>query len=238
MTSTPIRSRTRHAGRLWITTALGLATFATALVLGTSSGVATANGPAADDWLGIVNVYRAQSGLPPVSANPAWSSGAKNHSCWMLLNGIAHDETPGTPGYTTDGDQAGNSGNVAVSSNASATPRSHIDLWMTGPFHAIGILRPSLQQAAFGICANAQNSATPWKSAATLDVVRGTNWSAPKPAAPVVFPGNGTTTSLTRFIAEALDRLSIELTITAMKAAGRESPESVLRKTRSSAIFK
>lgn len=33
---------------------------------------------------------------------------------------------------------------------------------------------------------------------------------------------------LTRFIAEALDRLSIELTITAMKAAGRESQQALL----------
>jgi hypothetical protein len=124
----------------------------------------------------------------------------------MLLNGIAHDETPGTPGYTPDGDQAGNSGNVAVSSNASATARSHIDLWMSGPFHAIGLLRPSLQQAAYGMCASPPNpSTTRWNSAATLDVVRGNSWGAAKPSTPVVFPGNGATTSLTRFVAESPD---------------------------------
>ena len=39
----------------------------------------------------------------------------------MLLNGIAHDEAPGTAGYTTAGDEAGNNGNVAVSSNANAS---------------------------------------------------------------------------------------------------------------------
>jgi len=185
---------------------LGLAAICSSLVLSASTPTATAAGPAADDWLGIVNVYRAQSGLAPVVNNPAWSNGATNHSCWMLLNGIAHDETPGSPGYTADGDQAGNSGNVAVSSNSSATPRSHIDLWMTGPFHAIGLLRASLSQAAYGMCASPPNpTLTPWKSAATLDVVRGNNWSAAKPATPVVFPGNGATTSLTRFIAETPD---------------------------------
>ena len=142
----------------------------------------------------------------PVTENPAWSGGAQSHSCWMLLNGIAHDEAPGTAGYTTAGDEAGNSGNVAVSSNSNASARSHIDLWMSGPFHAIGILRSSLTQTGFGLCASPPNpTATSWKSAGTLDVVRGNNWGAPKPAAPVVFPGNGSTTSLTRFVAESPD---------------------------------
>ncbi len=208
MTSTrsSVQRHPRSRGRRWITGALGLAAIGTTLVLAGPINTATAAGPAADDWLGIVNVYRTQSGLAPIANNPAWSNGAQNHSCWMLLNGIAHDEAPGTPGYTADGDQAGNSGNVAVSSNSSATPRSHIDLWMSGPFHAIGLLRPSLQQAAYGMCASPPNpSNTQWKSAATLDVVRGNNWGAPKPASPVVFPGNGATTSLTRFIAESPD---------------------------------
>ena len=207
---TPTRSARhrprRQTARRWISAALGCAAVATTLVIAGPIGTATAAGPADDDWLGIVNVYRTQSGLAPVANNPAWSSGAVNHSCWMLLNGIAHDESPGSPGYTADGDQAGNSGNVAVSSNSSATPRSHIDLWMSGPFHAIGLLRPSLQQAAYGMCASPPNpSTTQWKSAATLDVVRGNIWGAPKPANPIVFPGNGATTSLTRFIAESPD---------------------------------
>jgi len=185
---------------------LGLAAICSTLVLSASTSTATAAGPAADDWLGIVNVYRAQSGLPPIVNNPAWSNGATNHSCWMLLNGIAHDETPGSPGYTADGDLAGNSGNVAVSGSSSATTRSHIDLWMTGPFHAIGLLRPSLSQASYGLCASPPNpTRTQWKSAATLDVVRGNNWGAAKLGTPVVFPGNGATTSLTRFIAETPD---------------------------------
>jgi uncharacterized protein YkwD len=169
----------RRCARRWVSIALGLAALGTTVTFGTAS-TASAVAPAPDDWLGIVNVYRAQSGLAPVSENPTWSAGARNHSCWMLLNGIAHAETPGTPGYTVEGDQAGRSGNVAVSSNSSATPRSHIDLWMTGPFHAIGLLRSSLQQSAFGLCASPPNPTyTSWKSAATLDVVRGNVWERP-----------------------------------------------------------
>ncbi len=196
----------RRTARRWIAAAFGISAFASALVVFAPTSTASAAGPAEDDWLGIVNIYRTQSGLAPIANNSAWSNGARNHSCWMLLNGIAHDEAPGTPGYTADGDQAGNSGNVAVSSSSTATARRHIDLWMSGPFHAIGLLRPSLQQAAFGMCASPPNpSTTQWKSAATLDVIRGNNWGAAKPTSPVVFPGNGATTSLTRFVAESPD---------------------------------
>lgn len=167
---------------------------------------AQATGPSDNDWLGILNAYRAQSGLAPVVENPAWSAGARMHSCWMLMNGIAHDEPGGTPGYTVEGDQAGNSGNVAVTSFSTATARNHMELWLTGPFHAIGMLRPSLTQTGFGMCASPPNpSFTNWKSAGTLDVVRGNNWGAPKPSTPVVFPGNGATIGLDRFIAESPD---------------------------------
>jgi uncharacterized protein YkwD len=207
MTTDVARIADHHQpARRRMATLIGLAMLTTTLVSTSLAHTASASGPSSDDWLGIVNVYRAQSGLGPVTDNPAWTTGARNHSCWMLLNGIAHDEVPGTPGYTPDGDQAGNNGNVAVSSNSSTSARKHIDLWMSGPFHAIGILRHSLQQASFGLCASPPNPTnTPWRSAATLDVVRGNRWGSPRPATPIVFPGNGATTSMTRFIAESPD---------------------------------
>jgi hypothetical protein len=176
------------------------------IVVSTAADTTAEAAPSEHDWLGVVNAYRAASALPPVVENSAWSGGGRKHSCWMLLNGIAHDEQPGTAGYSADGDAAGNSGNVAVSSNAGATARSHVELWMTGPFHAVGVLRPSLRQAGYGMCASPPNPTnTKWRSAATLDVVRGIDGATPKPTAPVFFPGNGTTTSLTRFVAESPD---------------------------------
>jgi uncharacterized protein YkwD len=156
-----------------------------------------------NDWLGIVNYYRSESDVPPVAPNGGWSSGATAHSCWMLQNGIGHDESPGTPGYTVGGDETGNNSNVAVSTSAVASARQHIELWLAGPFHAIGILRPNLTQSGFGTCTNPATS--PWKSAATLDVARGVNPSSPKPATPTLFPGNGTTIGLDRFVAESPD---------------------------------
>ena len=169
-----------------------------------SSGVVSAAAPAS--WLTTVNAYRAMSGLAPVTENTTWSAEGVAHSCYMLHNGISHDEVPGNPGYTTGGDTAGNSGNVAVSSSTAATPRSHIDLWMTGPFHAIGILRPQLTTSGFGICAD--ESASAWHSGATLDVLRGINHQVAGPTDATVFPGRNATVALSRFVTESPNPLA------------------------------
>ena len=156
--------------------------------------------PARADWLTSVNYFRAMAGLPSVVEDPALSPGAFNHSCYMLLNDIAHDEIPGNPGYTSSGDASGNSSNVAVNSATGVSNRSFIELWMTGPFHAIGVLRPNLQRVGFGQCENPNT--TRWHSGATLDVLRGLG---PQQAigSPILFPGNGSVTNLTQFIAES-----------------------------------
>lgn len=157
-------------------------------------------------WLTVVNYYRAMAGLNPVTEDTTLSAGAYNHSCYMLWNGITHDETPGLKGYTTNGDLAGNNGNVAVSSGYGSSARNHIELWMTGPFHAIGILRAQLQTVGFGKC-DLQETPT-WHSGATLNVLTGLNYAIAKPSTPVLFPGNGTTTSLSKFITESPNPLS------------------------------
>jgi hypothetical protein len=141
------------------------------------------------------------SGLNPVVGNSVWAQEAVNHSCYMLLNDISHDEIPGRPGYTPGGDLAGNNGNVAVSGSTASNARSHIDLWMTGPFHAIGILRHNLTTTGYGECES--EDTLRWKSGATLDVLRGLDASTPRPSQPIVFPGNGATVPLHRFITES-----------------------------------
>jgi hypothetical protein len=169
-----------------------------------TAGVATAatDGP----WLTTVNAYRAMSGLAPVTENTSWSADGAAHSCYMLYNGISHDEVPGSPGYTTGGDSAGNNGNVAVSSSITATARDHIDLWMSGPFHAIGILRPKLATSGFGICAD---GTTPtWHSGGTLDVLRGIDSQRANPTTATVFPGRDSTLALSQFRTETPNPLT------------------------------
>lgn len=157
--------------------------------------------PPAAGWLTTVNYFRAMAKLPPVTENTTLSQGAYNHSCYMLLNGISHDEIPGNPGYTTSGDNAGNKGNVAVSSVFDSSSRYFVELWMTGPFHTIGVLRHNLRTVGWGRCANANTS--PWKSAATLNVIDGLDSTKVRPSSPILFPANGTTTGLTRFVTES-----------------------------------
>ena len=191
----------------WRSAAVGIG-FALAIVApaGITASAATPSfiSPAAD-WLTTVNYYRAMAGVGPVTEDPALSAGAVNHSCYMLFNGISHDEVPGFPGYTPEGDLAGNNGNVAVSSQINTSARSHVELWMTGPFHAIGVLRPNLQRTGFGKCD--LDSTPTWHSGATLDVIRGLG-SSPRPSFPILFPGDGTTTNLNRFIAESPNPLT------------------------------
>ncbi|MCU1362001.1 MAG: hypothetical protein JWN99_3290 [Ilumatobacteraceae bacterium] len=196
-------ARTWNAAKGMIIGALALTLLAPALTAGADAQPAFI---AADsDWLTTVNYFREMAGLNPVTEDPTMSAGAYQHSCYMLANGIAHDELPGNPGYTPEGDLAGNNGNVAVSSAYGASARSHLELWMTGPFHAIGMLRPNLQKVGFGKCDNQATS--PWRSGATLDVLRGLGAKTPQ-TAPILFPGNGSTTSLNKFVVETPDPLA------------------------------
>lgn len=194
----------RALARIFVTTTVVLAGI---VMPNAAPNAAATTGPSDHDWLGIVNTYRAMSGLRPLSVNGTWSSEAVAHSCYMLFNGISHDEIPGLPGYTDGGRQAGLNGNVAVSSSVSAAPRSHIDLWMTGPFHAIGILRHNLTRTGFGLCAN--NDTSPWRSGATLDVLRGIDSRLTRPAQPIVFPGREATVPLTRFVTESPNPITL-----------------------------
>ncbi len=171
-----------------------------------SAGPLPAFIPPTADWLTTVNYYREMASVAPVVEDPAMSSGAISHSCYMLQNGVTHLEDPNLPGYTPEGDAAGRNGDVAVSSVINTSARSHIELWMAGPFHAIGVIRPNLRSTGFGKC---DLEATPtWHSGATLDVIRGLDTSAPRPTVPILFPGAGTTTNLYRFVTESPDPLS------------------------------
>lgn len=191
--------RTRIRWRTWLA--------ALAVVLVGMPAIARAEDPTppfiAPDakWLDVVNYYRAMAGLNPVTETRWMSDGAYKHSCYMLYNTITHYEEVGKPGYTTEGELAGRSGNVAVSSKYQATSRSHIELWMTGPFHAIGVLRSRLTNVGYGKC-DIENTPT-WHSGATLNVISGLNYAIPAKTTPTLFPGNGTTTNLSRFVVES-----------------------------------
>jgi len=193
---------------------MALSLVATALTISFSSLAAeaapasTTSGAAeVADALASVNYYRAMAKLPAVTINDSFAAGARNHSCYMLLNGMSHDEASTAPGYTTDGQYSGKHANIAVTSDAAKTADGFVELWMAAPFHAIGILRPNLTSVAYGSCTD---PAAPlaWRKGATLDVLSSL---APRKAlaAPIVWPGDGSTTKLDRFIVETPDPLAM-----------------------------
>lgn len=145
---------------------------------------------AAPPWLDYMNSLRATAGLPPVTENVAWSAGDLAHSQYTVVNNvISHSETPGVLGYSLEGNAAAANGNVAASAGSPTyTYQNAIDGWMTGPFHALGIIDPTLAQTGFGIYTDFDRQFPNLNGAATLDVGRGQN---ALPAYPVFFPGNG-----------------------------------------------
>jgi hypothetical protein len=159
-----------------------------------SAGVfALAATPLADDknaWLDRVNFYRATAGLGPVEEDPSLSGAVSEHARYM----VKHDEIKHTQNRrralaTPAGAEAAAS-SVLVGSSATESDVWAVDVLMQGPFHALGLLDPSLERVGFGI---ERDGGGKIQTAAGLDVVRGRNATGTQPAFPVVWPANGTT---------------------------------------------
>ena len=149
------------------------------------------------DWLGRVNFYRSLAGLGPVAENPAWSAGDALHAKYMVENDfIGHTEDPTKPYYTPAGAFEAGQSNVVVSWTTAFTDANAVDEWMTGPFHALGIIDPTLLTAGFGTY---RRSKQMFNAAAALDVIQGRGALPAAVRLPVMFPGDGTTSPFTSF---------------------------------------
>jgi hypothetical protein len=134
-----------------------------------------------------VNLYRGLANLPAVTERTDLSASDAQHAQYMVANDeIGHSEDPAKPGYTAEGDTAAQHSNVAGSSDASAGFGWAIDAWMSGPFHAVGIIDPLLQESGFGI---AHDGGGTLRTAAALDVI--SSRSGSPGSYPVVFPADG-----------------------------------------------
>ena len=161
---------------------------------GAVAGVAEAGDglgqPQYETWLDRVNLYRSQAGLDPVSERADLSSDAVAHSRWMVLNGtVAHSETPGTPGYSNAGNASGGRSNVYGTTLASARDVSAVDGWVTGPFHAVGFLTPSLIEVGYG--SYRDPGASYIRMAASLDIYGAAREWNKTAGQPYTWPGDG-----------------------------------------------
>jgi hypothetical protein len=149
-------------------------------------------------WLQQLNNYRAQAKLPLLTLNSAWGEGGWNHSRYMVKNNeIAHMENKDNPWYTSEGDQAARSSNLLGSTSADLKDNTAIGMWMQGPFHALGILDPRLQQVGFGSFREQDGGV---QMGAALDVLRGRSGLPADLQYPVAWPADGASVALNSYI--------------------------------------
>jgi hypothetical protein len=151
-------------------------------------------------WLATINYWRAATGLPPVTDNPAWDQGLQNHFIYLektparYMTGqyaSLHTENPASPYYTASGAKEAASSDLAQDVT---TDLGALDEWLAAPFHAIGMLRPDLTQVALAV----------GHGYGGLDVISGLNGNFQQ-TAPILYPGPGSTTSLLDFGGELPD---------------------------------
>jgi hypothetical protein len=104
------------------------------------------------DWLVAMNNIRTAAGLPAVTESTASSTGARNHSLYVVRNNnLTHVEDPNAPGFTTDGAQAGQTGDVGAQFGGGPPPLADaVGGFMTGGYHWEPVLSPTLTSVGYG----------------------------------------------------------------------------------------
>jgi hypothetical protein len=139
-----------------------------------------------EDGLGAVNYYRALAGLPPALEDEAYSQGAWYHARYMVKNDhLGHGEDPNNRWYTVEGAQAGENSNLMVSTNAGATDRYAVEVWVQGPFHLVAVIDPALREIGYG---SYRETIGTWRMGAVLDVLRGLGSVPATTEFPIYYP--------------------------------------------------
>ena len=120
--------------------AVAVLSAAAALALPAAASAATPS-----EVLAALNAARAADGLPAgVVEAPEWSAACARHNDYRAANGgaaVGHDEQPGRPGYSPEGDLAGNSAVLAGTSWSAGNP------YADAPLHLMRLMDPRLVSA-------------------------------------------------------------------------------------------
>lgn len=154
--------------------------------------------PPTSDWLRYVNYHRALARLGPVTENPTWSEGDRQHACYMVQNDyVGHSQNTALPCASADGAAAAEQSNVRATTYLDAPDSAAVDYWMQTPFHSVAILDADLGEVGFG---SFREAGSGWQYAAALDVGRGLDDQFSEGTTfPVMWPGDGSTTYLRAF---------------------------------------
>ena len=185
-----------------------------------------------DDWLGVVNTYRAMSGVGPVSANADWSAQAVRRTpatCSRTASPTTRSRAiPATRAAATPPATAATSPSAARSAPRRGTTSN---LWMTGPFHAIGILRHNLRTSGFGLCASSSTPTPGTRPERSTCCAGSTQRRGPRH--PIVFPGNGATVPVHAFVTESPNPMhDVRVDRRRRRAADRDDAERRHRRER------
>ncbi|HKP89763.1 MAG TPA: hypothetical protein VJT75_07270 [Thermoleophilaceae bacterium] len=107
---------------------------------------ATANGATAQQAIAALNQQRTGHGIPAaIVENREWSRRCALHVNWMIQNNtLAHEEAPGSPGYTEDGNWAGTHSVLAAGTPGFTKPSRNP--YLNAPYHLGQLLDPRLKQ--------------------------------------------------------------------------------------------
>jgi hypothetical protein len=120
-----------------------LAVVAAALVGAAPAGAATSG-----EAVGFLNQQRAANGIPAdVQLDSYLTTGCANHNRYMEQNGFAHGEEMGKPGYTTEGADYNNIGEVLAQGGAGFTATTNP--WDLAPLHQTILFNPRVSKAGY-----------------------------------------------------------------------------------------
>lgn len=143
------------------------------------------DGVAAARALDRLNYYRGLAGSGFAKLDSKLSDGAQKHANWLVMNNVnlatvglaAHEELPGTPGYSLAGYNAGHNSVIYEG----VGPVEAVDNWFRTLYHRLGMLDPNLTKVGFGLAG----------SFVVLDIGSGRNTGALATPAAVVYPCPG-----------------------------------------------
>ncbi len=147
--------------------------------------------------LQLLNSLRSQANLPGVTEIASLTNGCNLHANWQILNNVLQQgETPGTPGYTQEGDLAGQQSNLAVA-NTQTTIQQDINGLMTAPFHGLLFLDPLWRGTGIG---HANSATANIKGSSAINVLGDRHATLPSGITfPIMWPANGSTINLTSY---------------------------------------
>lgn len=181
----------------------------TPTVTPTATPTATGSAQPPEDaaWPEQVGYIRSLAGLPGVTENSAYTDGCFNHARYMVkTDDVNHAEDVDSPWYSDAGNTAALNSVLFVYGDTVIAPRAVFNSWMTGAFHGVALIDPRWKTTGYGSYAEAIGE---WWFGACMDVNRGLGAVPAGLTYPVMWPGNGTTIPVLRFVGpEAPDPLT------------------------------